>query len=278
MTVLLATFDQMPDGEPGAPALDVALAARGVESRWVCWDDESVDWDGADLVAVRATWDYTGRLEEFLSWARRVESSTPILNGADVFAWNVDKVYLTRLGDLPVVPSISLEGRDGLEDAVRRHAPAVVKPRIGAGGVGVVIADGPDDERLVEVVDEPLLVQPLVSSIRTVGEHSVFVIGGRALAQVRKVPGAGEIRAHEHRGAAVTVVPLEDELADLAVRAAEAAAAFTGRPLDYARIDLLHHEGGWCVSEIEVTEPGLYLDVLPSNGEAFAELVATRLS
>jgi hypothetical protein len=29
------------------------------------------------------------------------------------------------------------------------------------------------------------------------------------------------------------------------------------------------------VSELEVTEPGLYLDELPENGDAFAGLVAT---
>ncbi len=31
------------------------------------------------------------------------------------------------------------------------------------------------------------------------------------------------------------------------------------------------------VGELEVTEPGLYLDVLPANAAAFAELVLTLL-
>ncbi len=32
------------------------------------------------------------------------------------------------------------------------------------------------------------------------------------------------------------------------------------------------------LSELEVTEPGLYLDVLPANAEPFADLVAARLA
>ena len=39
MTVLLATSGELPRGEPGAPALDAALATRGIEARWVVWDD-----------------------------------------------------------------------------------------------------------------------------------------------------------------------------------------------------------------------------------------------
>ena len=40
----------------------------------------------------------TGGCAEFLAWARPVERITPLLNGADVFAWNADKAYLIDLG------------------------------------------------------------------------------------------------------------------------------------------------------------------------------------
>ena len=43
---------------------------------------------------LRATWDYTERLPEFLDWARAVPQ---LLNSADVVAWNVDKRYLHDL-------------------------------------------------------------------------------------------------------------------------------------------------------------------------------------
>ena len=43
-----------------------------------------------------------------------------------------------------------------------------------------------------------------------------------------------------------------------------------GGRLDYARVDLMRDaDGGLAVSEVEVTEPGLYLDLLPGNAAAF---------
>ena len=104
--VLLATSREWPAGEPGHDVLDAALAAQGFESRWVVWDDPVVDWAAADVVAVRSTWDYDGRLEEFLSWTSGIGPA--LLNSAHVIRWNTDKRYLVELQDtgLPVIPTV----------------------------------------------------------------------------------------------------------------------------------------------------------------------------
>ena len=132
--VLLATSSDWPDGEPGAPALDAALAGRGISSAWALWDDPDVDWAGVRLVAVRSTWDYTERPDAFVAWARSVEGVTRLLNGADLFAWNLDKAYLAGLDGVVAVPTIPADDVEALRDAVRRLGTAVVKPRTGASG------------------------------------------------------------------------------------------------------------------------------------------------
>ena len=96
MSVLLATSGDLPQGEPGAGALDAVLHDRGVDFAWARWDDPSVDWAAADLVAVRSTWDYVTRHADFLAWATSLDQSR-LLNGADVFAWNHDKRDLLSL-------------------------------------------------------------------------------------------------------------------------------------------------------------------------------------
>jgi hypothetical protein len=50
-----------------------------------------------------------------------------------------------------------------------------------------------------------------------------------------------------------------------------------GRPMDYLRVDLLQWQDAWVVSELELIEPGLYLEVSPANAGPFADLVAARL-
>ena len=286
--ILLATSSGWPHGEPGAAVLDAALSARGIEARWACWDDPAADWAGADLVAVRSTWDYMERPEQFLSWARELAGRTPLLNGPEVFAWNVDKAYLTRLDDgLPVVPTRTAGTLEELAEGVHEFGVAVVKPRVGASGVGVLVVEDPADPRLgTEVKDHPELpagrgpwvVQPLVASVRSEGESSVFVLDGVPVSQVDKLPTTGEIRVHGHFGGSSRPVPLRDEAAKLARAANRAANRALGVRLDYGRIDMMRlSDGRLAVSEVEAIEPGLYLDVLPGNAEAFADLVADRL-
>jgi hypothetical protein len=280
--VLLATSSAWPDGEPGASALDASLRARGIASRWVVWDDPAVDWAAARLVAVRSTWDYIGKYDAFLAWAREVEAVTPMLNGAHVFAWNTDKAYLAGLDGVPVVPTLTADDVPALQEAVARFGRAVVKPRVGAGGSGVLVVDDPGDPRLGVEVEEvpglpargPWVVQPLVESVRSEGETSVFVLGGQTVSQVDKLPVGDEIRVHEYFGGSSRPVPLRDEAATLAYDAFAVASGLLGRTLHYGRADLLRlADGTLAVSELELVEPGLYLDVLPANAEPFADVV-----
>ena len=265
--VLLATCTDLPDGEPGGAALLEACAAAGITTQWVAWDDPSVDWSSAP-VAARATWDYHHRLDEFLEWARSVPR---LLNGADVFAWNTDKSYLVELQEagLPVVPSIVAPNAVALADALSRFETPVLKPTVAAGGMGLhVIAP---DSMLSDIGEPPWLVQPLIESVRTTGEISIFVFGGEPVAQLQKTPAAGEVRVNEEHGGTITAVPLDPELAATARSVVQAVESLKDFSLSYARVDLMSYDDRWVLSELEVTEPGMYLDVAPGNAELFVE-------
>lgn len=287
MKVLLATSAELPEGEPGATALDAELTERGVDFAWRRWDDPDVDWQSASLVAVRSTWDYVTRHTELLAWATSLDQSR-LLNGADVFAWNHDKRYLTDLGDLPVVPTVAAEDRAALSRAVADFGTAVVKPRVGAGGAGLIVVTDPSDPRLGQPVKShdtypsvggPWVVQPLVESIHTTGEVSVYVLDGRLVSRFDKMPGTGDVRVNEEFGGRVQQAGPGGlvEVGDLVMQAYDAMTERFGRPMDYLRVDLLQWEGEWVVSELELIEPGLYLDVSAANAAPFADLVAARL-
>lgn len=278
MTVLLVTSRDLPTGEPGAAALDAALVARGVDARWVVWDDPGVDWSAAALVAVRSPWDYTLRPTEFLTWARSLDQSR-LLNGADVFAWNHDKRYLLDLHHLPTVPTAWLTSAAQLVAAVDDLGTAVVKPAVGAGGEGLAVLGAGLDQAAAEayVATGAVVVQPLVSSIRTHGEVSVFIVDGAPVCQVEKRPVGDEVRVHEEYGGSSRVVHLDPACVEVALAADAEATRRFGRRLDYGRVDLLWWEERWVVSELELIEPGLYLDVVPGNADPFADLVVRRL-
>ena len=197
-----------------------------------------------------------------------------MLNGADVFAWNIDKAYLSVLPGVPVVPTLAADDLFDLRAGVERFGTAVVKPRIGAGGAGVIVVDDPDDPRLgVEFTDAhdmealgPWVVQPLVASVRTEGETSVYVLGGQTVSQIDKLPVGDEIRVHEHYGGSSRPVPLRDEAAELAFDTFAAASGLLGRRLDYGRADMMRlADGRLAISELELVEPASTSTCFPTT-------------
>ncbi|MDZ4234763.1 MAG: hypothetical protein U1C73_13635, partial [Dietzia sp.] len=64
--IVLAGCPALPEGDGDDAGLVQALRGRGLHARWLSWDDPAVL--DADLVILRATWDYIDRLDEFLEW------------------------------------------------------------------------------------------------------------------------------------------------------------------------------------------------------------------
>ncbi len=120
------------------------------------------------------------------------------------------------------MPTALLDDRT-LVAGLRRGGRAVGDQRDQAPGRGQRDRCGggprPADERLQLLAPSPWVVQPLVESVRTVGETSVYVFGGRAVSQVDKRPGGDEVRVHEAYGGRSVAVPLDPERAALAEEA-----------------------------------------------------------
>ena len=158
-----------------------------------------------------------------------------------------------------------------IDGAVADWGRAVVKPRVSAAGHGVTVVDAGSDPWAPG--SATWLVQPLVASIRDAGETSLFVLGS-TFAQARKVPGPGEIRVQPRFGGWTVDVPVEGEAREVAVAAMDAAGALAGARPAYGRVDLMRLDDGvLAVSEVELVEPGLYLDVQPGNAAGYADAV-----
>ncbi len=92
------------------------------------WDDPEVG--GADLVILRATHDYPGRLDEFLAWTTGVQN---LLNPPAVVSWNVNRRYLADLAHRGV-PTVPGEVYAAGERVDLPHTGSVfVSPTVGTG-------------------------------------------------------------------------------------------------------------------------------------------------
>ncbi|MCV7422886.1 hypothetical protein H7K45_20250 [Mycobacterium yunnanensis] len=262
--IVLAGCSALVEGDGDDAGLVPALRARGLHAHWLAWDDPKTL--EADLVIPRATWDYTERLEEFLTWTRRVPQ---LLNTPAVLAWNTDKRYLDDLrgAGVPVVPSAFFGPG---EPVTVPDGQVVVKPAVGAGSVGAQRFDDAeragDHARALHADGHTALVQPYDPRIAD-GETALVFIGGEqshAFTKGPLLPPPGQRAALDESGtfAEETLRPADPdvELWELGHAALAAAAARLGLDVAeflYARVDVIGGRDDPRLLELELVEPSL---------------------
>jgi hypothetical protein len=265
--IVLAGCRALVDGDGDDAGLIPALRSRGLHARWLAWDDPATL--EADLVVLRATWDYTERLDEFLAWTTRVRN---VLNPPNAVAWNIDKRYLADLeaAGVPIVPSRFFAPGDDVRIGMREGDEVVVKPSVGAGSVGAqrfTDARSAKEHALALHADgRTALLQPYDPRIAD-GETALVFLGGEqshAFTKGPLLPAPGELAALDESGtyAEETLRPAEPDfvLWDVGHAALRAAASTLGidvAQLLYARVDVIGGADDPRLLELELVEPSL---------------------
>jgi glutathione synthase/RimK-type ligase-like ATP-grasp enzyme len=282
--VALATFRELPAIAPDdAPVAD-ALRRSGVAVSAAIWDDPGIDWRSFDTVVIRSTWDYHLRPAEYAAWVRQFTAGgTRLWNPPGAVLWNVHKGYLADLArwGITVAPTEHVTGgtASDLRSVLARRGwdEAVVKPAVSVGAVGTwrAFLAAPDEARFAEQVRAAdLLIQPYLPEVESAGEWSLVFLDGAYSHAVRKRPAPGDFRVQEHLGG---TAERAEPSAGLITQAAAAVAAVDG-PLLYARVDGVERGGCLLLTELEITEPYLYLGMADGAADRFAEAILRALS
>lgn len=250
-----------------------ALDRAGISHRFADWYDPDVDWAAAAAVVIRTTWDYPEHLDAFRVWMQRLDGlGVVVLNPPATVLWNVNKRYLLALAGagVPIVPVEAVAAGTTVGPVTREM---VVKPAVGAGGIGAVrLAAG---EALVTDVES--LVGPFEPNVAT-GELAVFLIDGECVGAIRKVPSSTDWRVHDHFGGRSELDPNPPATALAAARHVFEAAATLIPGTCYLRVDLLEADDHtWRLLELEAIEPSLYCSRTPQFADALATAVAARI-
>jgi glutathione synthase/RimK-type ligase-like ATP-grasp enzyme len=279
--VAFATCSAMPDGYA-----DDQPVARELGADYRIWDDPRVDWQSYDRVVIRSTWDYTDRLEEFVSWVERVGAER-LRNQPELVRFNVDKRYLAELATATVPTQLLAPGETA---APALDGEVVVKPNVSAGARDTG-RFGPATHalalELIERIRESgrvALVQPYLPAIDTEGERAYVFIGGRYSHALRKhaVLRADEIAPTTEDELDVATAMLREDLVvaaepdPLQLRFAENVmqdvSARFGTPL-YVRVDLVMDGAQPLLLELEAVEPTLYMETAPGSTQRFATAI-----
>ena len=177
---------------------------------------------------------------------------TPVVNRAKPIAAARHKFHSLRVlaqHGLPVPPSLTVGSATFLEDALSEMGdyPFILKPFYGTHGTGVMLLD--TSTSLTSVVDalcdlhQDYVIQPFITEADGI-DLRVLIIGGEAVAAMKRSAPPGEFRANIHKGASGEAVTLPDEYTRLAIAAAAAL------ELEIAGVDLLRTNEGPVVLEV----------------------------
>ena len=279
--IAIATCSLFPDLEDDDRLLLPALAERGIDAQPTLWDEPFTDWGAFDLVLVRSTWDYVGRREEFLTWARSVPR---LINPAAVLEWSTDKRYLEELraAGLPIVPTMFLEPGDRFP---LLETEVVVKPTESAGSRDTERFDE-ETEKLaatfaqrIHASGRTVMVQPYLPGVEDGrGETALLYLGGAFSHAIHKgpllVPGVVRTELYTQE----TIATREATAAER--RVGDAVMAWLTERfgvLAYARIDVLPALGAHLILEVELAEPSLFLGTSPGAPGRLAAALAALL-
>jgi len=266
-----------------------ALRDLDVRAQPVLWTEEPEGgWDAFDRVVIRATWDYTHVLPDFLAWTETIGPDR-LLNPPEVIAWNADKRYLADLAQA----GISTIATEHLPPGAPLQPPPgrfVVKPAVAGGARGAQVFDEQRHAQAhahvarLHAAGHHLLVQPYLDAVDgNEGETALVFIDGELSHAMHKGPLLALDLAAAERGfraeqMSVVAAPAPDVVALGRRTLAAACGRFDGGPLAYARVDVLRDAAGEpAVLELELIEPSLFLDFVPGTAEALARAIVARL-
>lgn len=133
---------------------------------------------------------------------------------------------------------------------VQHNAEAwIQKPWLGHGGRGVEVLDWKRwNASMGTALPEPMMVQPLVEAVHTVGDRRVFILDGQVMGSFVRLPPEGSVRSNLASGGRAVVRPMTEEEE---VRAQKVARFTKDLGFLWVGLDLL----GGKISEINFTSP-----------------------
>lgn len=254
-----------------------ALARVGIKAVPLVWS-KFTDFGDFDLVLPLLAWGYHHQPSAWLAMLDHLEqAAVPVINPVPVLRWNSDKAYLAefaRRGVATVPTRIADHLDEAALDAARaafRSASVVIKPLVSGAADGTVKLS-PSDAIPVDALGKRMIVQPMINTIHSIGEYSLFLFGGALSHCIIKRPRTGDFRVQTQFGGTEHACdpPAGGEaLAHAALAMAPAAPA-------YARVDMvIGTDGEPCIMELELIEPALFLEHSPDRGAAFAQAIAS---
>jgi glutathione synthase/RimK-type ligase-like ATP-grasp enzyme len=279
--IVLVTCGTWPEPSASDQRLAAALRARRHAVEAAPWNGPFEPFAGASAIVVRSSWDYHEAPDAYRAWLDRLPQGRTF-NAPTLIHWNLSKAHVLDLGARgAVIPRSRLVAAEPAAVAAAIEAlglqEAVVKPAIGASGVGVERVRRGDEaaalgQARAHTPTDRVLVQEFLAGIEH-GELAGVFFDGVFSHGLRRVPAPGQFRVNSQYGGRMEAASLPGDV----VEQMAAVLALLPEPALYARVDGLVRDGRFILMELEVNEPGLGMHLVPGAADRFADALLARL-
>jgi glutathione synthase/RimK-type ligase-like ATP-grasp enzyme len=269
------------------PDLDIPFAIKAAEQLeidldFANWNDKSIAWESFDAAVIRSAWDYVPVRDEFLEFAKNVETKTKLFNSYEVMNWNTNKTYLSILENkgVPIIPTKFANNLDEALPAIKwafeKASAVAIKPTVGAGARLAGKASTEDEaieyvKRILEA-KRTVIIQPYISSVDDEGEKAIIVINGKISHAAKKVPALTK----GGHGDAAGQLEITTEMKDIVKTISNAVSEWN--ELLFARVDVVRMDEKLVLMELELTEPWLFLQFRPEAGVDLFKALKHRIA
>jgi glutathione synthase/RimK-type ligase-like ATP-grasp enzyme len=269
------------------PDLDIPFAIKAAEQLeidlvFANWNVKSIAWESFDAAVIRSAWDYVPVRDEFLQFAKNVETKTKLFNSYDVMRWNTDKKYLSNLENkgVPIIPTKFASNIDEAMPAISWAfgiAEAIaIKPTVGAGarlaGKATTEAEAIEFVKRILEAKRTAIIQPYISSVDDEGEKAIIVINGEISHVAKKVPALTK----GGHGDAAGQLEITSEIKDIVKNISNAVNEWDD--LLFARVDVVRMGEKLVLMELELTEPWLFMQFRPEAGVNLFKALKQRIA
>ncbi len=287
--ITLATCLEQPALSASDTLLKSALEAEGFLVSSAPWNGSFAPFAEADMVLIRSTWDYFDKLDEFYGWLEKMQSAhLQVENSPEILRWNACKDYLFELSSAGVnlLPTLKVDPTPAaiLATAKAQNWHRVVLKCLASGGAKGLSVFHIDEPGAIEAAlqaalpyqQHGLMLQPFYPQIEH-GELSLLFFGGQFSHAVLKRPKSGDFRVQSVYGGAYDLFEPDQATLEVARQILSKAPGGAQQPPAYARIDGLLIDGAFQLMEMELTEPELMFEQMPSAAKRLAAVLKARL-
>ncbi|WP_158997867.1 ATP-grasp domain-containing protein [Pigmentibacter ruber] len=261
------------------------LKENGADVEIINWKNITKIQNEYDIIVPKRCWDYSLNYSDFIDMLSELKKNNKkTVNDIDLIIWNSHKKYLLDLkdmnlniGEVLIINKKTTNYIDIINEFIIKieknslYSNFVAKPAIGLGGKNVFKFSKSDLIEKKALFDEilnnwDLVIQTFFPDINSEGELSFFFFSNHYSHAIMKKPAINSILAHQLYGAKnISYFPSLEEIK-------EAKKFIDHLNPNYARIDLVRHNGKLYLVELELIEPYLYLNEnMTENISAFCK-------